>query len=246
MAALAILMFGVSGAKAAALAAGSTAEVDALGALPPDVSGLSAGPAAPAEAQPGTGTSQDLTDQIRRRLVTLPWVSAFDNLQFEVDGDQVILSGQVMQPYTKSDAEAAVKRIAGVARVQNDIAVLPVSPMDNEIRRAEYHAIFSQPSLARYAMGALPSIRIVVDDGHVTLEGAVSSEMDRTIASARALSVQDVFSVTNNLRVDYSPAPSSPLCPHAGPVPAGPALFLSETQRLRHASDIEDFAQLIS
>jgi hyperosmotically inducible protein len=202
MAAVGILIFGVSGAKAAAPSAGSTAEVDVLGALPPDVSGLSVGPAAPADVQPGASASQDLTDQIRRRLVTLPWVSAFDNLQFEVDGDQVILSGQVMQPYTKSDAEAAVKRIAGVAHVQNDIAVLPVSPMDNEIRRAEYHAIFSQPSLARYAMGALPSIRIVVDDGHVTLEGAVSSEMDRTIANARALSVQDVFSVTNNLRVD--------------------------------------------
>lgn len=181
-------------------------EIDALAALPSDVSGLSAGPAAPAEAQASVSTSastsQDLSDQIRRRLVTLPWVSPFDNLQFEVSGEQVTLSGQVMQPYTKSDAEAAVKRIAGVARVENNIAVLPVSPMDNQIRRAEFHAIFSEPSLGRYAMGAAPSIRIVVDDGHVTLEGAVSSEMDRTIASARALAVDDVFSVTNNLRVD--------------------------------------------
>src|ERR1700684_3678778 len=88
---------------------------------------------------------QNMIKEIRHQLVLLPWYSVFDNLSFRIEGSKVILLGQVVKPTLKSDAEGAVKSIEGVSRVQNDIEVLPNSPMDNQIRRAVYRAIYSEP-----------------------------------------------------------------------------------------------------
>lgn len=142
-----------------------------------------------------------LTKQVRHELVTLPWYGVFDNLEYQVKGNQVILSGQVVDPVTKSGAGNTVKRLEGVTSVVNNIHVLPLSPMDNRIRIAEYRTIYSEASLSRYGMGAIPAIHIIVDSGHVTLEGVVDNATDRNIAALRANMVSGVFSVTNNLRV---------------------------------------------
>src|SRR5262249_22257554 len=94
-----------------------------------------------------------------------------------------------------------VKHIESVSRVINQIEVLPVSPMDDQLRRAEYRAIYGFPSLERYAMGALQPIHIIVKGGHVTLEGVVDNEMDKQVARTRALSVPTAFSVDDHLQV---------------------------------------------
>jgi hyperosmotically inducible protein len=142
-----------------------------------------------------------LSEQVRHELAMLPWYGVFDNLAYTVNGGEVILTGQVFRPMTKSDAEKRVKRLLGVTRVENDITVLPPSMFDNQIRRAEFHAIFSDATLSRYALGPVPTIHIIVNRGHVTLEGVVGSKMDHDIANIRASGVPGVFSVTDNLRV---------------------------------------------
>src|SRR5439155_15365944 len=119
---------------------------------------------------------ENLTKEVRHQLLLLPYYSVFDNLMFKVDGDKVTLLGQVVRPTLKSDAESAVKGIESVASVNNQIEVLPVSPMDDQLRRAVYRAIYGDTVLSRYGMSALPSIHIIVKNGHVTLEGAVDSE----------------------------------------------------------------------
>jgi len=144
---------------------------------------------------------QWLTREVGHQLVQVPWVSVFDNLQYSVKGSEVTLSGQVWQPVTKDDAETAVKGIEGVTKVNNNIEVLPLSPFDDEIRRAEYRAIYGAPELQRYAMGVLPSIHIIVKGGHVTLVGTVDNEMDKNVAEIRAKSVPNVFSVDDQLQV---------------------------------------------
>ena len=53
-----------------------------------------------------------------------------------------------------------------------------------------------------YAVRSVPPIHIIVNNGHVTLEGSVASEADKDVAGIRANTVPGVFSVTNNLRVD--------------------------------------------
>jgi hyperosmotically inducible periplasmic protein len=156
-----------------------------------------AAPAVRGSAQSNSAISRE----VRHELVMLPWYSVFDNLAYRVNGYRVTLVGQVVRPSLKSDAEAAVKGIEGVESVDNQIEVLPVSPNDDQIRRAEFRAIYSQPSLQRYAEGAVPPIHIVVKNGHVSLEGAVSTEADKAVANVQANGVPGVFSVTNNLAV---------------------------------------------
>jgi len=144
---------------------------------------------------------EKLYKEVRHQLVMLPWYSVFDNLAYQVDGDKVTLSGQVTRPVLKSDAEAAVKNIEGVASVVNNIEVLPPSPMDDQLRRALYRAIYGDPGLSRYSIQAVPSIHIIVKNGNVTLEGVVDNETDKNLAGLRANQVPNVFSVKNNLVV---------------------------------------------
>ena len=146
--------------------------------------------------QPG-----NLGEAVRHELVMLPYYSVFDDLGFQVDGSTVILTGDVTQPVLKSDAENVVKRIPGVTNVVDNIKVLPLSPFDNQTRRAVYRSIFGYAGLYRYAMGTIPSIHIIVDNGHVTLKGVVDNEGDKNLAYIRANGVAGVFSVTNELRV---------------------------------------------
>ncbi len=144
---------------------------------------------------------QRLEREVRHELVMLPLYGVFDNLAFKVDGYKVDLMGQVTRPTLKSDAERAVQSIEGVESVDNKIEVLPLSPNDDRIRLAVYRAIYGDSSLNRYALRAVPTIHIIVKNGNVTLEGAVSSEADKNVAGIRARGVSGVFSVTNNLRV---------------------------------------------
>ena len=142
-----------------------------------------------------------LNKEVHHRLAMLPWYGVFDNLEYTINGNDVTLSGQVVRPSTKSDALASVKHIEGVGKVVDHITVLPLSGFDNQIRRAEYRAIFSEAQLSGYSMGVNPSIHIIVNNGHVTLVGYVDNETDVHLATLRANSVPNVFSVTNNLKV---------------------------------------------
>lgn len=144
---------------------------------------------------------QYLIKEVRHQLLLLPYYSVFDNLGFRIDGDTVMLEGQVVRPTLKSDAEAAVKSIEGVGAVVNNIEVLPVSPIDDQLRRAVYRAIYGDTVLSRYAYSAVPSIHIIVKNGNVTLEGVVDNESDKNLAGLRSNQVPNVFSVKNNLTV---------------------------------------------
>ena len=157
--------------------------------------------AAPADQSGGRAAYEQLAKKVRKELVTLPWYGVFDNLEYQIVGSTVTLHGQVVQPSTRSDAERRVRKLQGVERVVNNIEVLPLSSFDDSIRVRTYRALFGWNSpLFRYGRGVNPSIHIVVNGGHVTLEGVVSNEGDRRLAYILANSVPGVFSVTNNLR----------------------------------------------
>lgn len=142
-----------------------------------------------------------ITKEVRHELVSLPFYSVFDDLSYKVDGYTVTLYGSVVRPVLKSDAENAVKKIEGVERVINNIEVLPLSPNDDQIRRAVYRAVYSQPGMEMYSMQAVPPIHIIVKNGRVTLKGAVGNQMDKQRAGIAANGVPGVFAVTNDLQV---------------------------------------------
>lgn len=149
----------------------------------------------------GVPAQERITREVRHELIMLPYYTLFDFMAFKVEGSKVILLGKVTRPSLKSGAESVVKKIEGVESVENRIEVLPPSPFDERIRLAEYRAIYGSNGLSRYAMGVLPAIHIIVDRGHVTLEGTVDTEADKNLAAIRAKGVPDVFSVTSNLAV---------------------------------------------
>lgn len=151
-------------------------------------------------AQADNGVSRE----VRHQLMLLPRYTVFDILQYSVNGGRVTLTGAVTQPDLKSDAEKALKNVEGVEGVDNQIEVLPVSPNDNQIRRAVYRTIYSQPGLERYSEGALQSIHIIVKNGNVTLVGSVGSQADKDQANIVTRGVPNIFSVTNDLTVDRS------------------------------------------
>lgn len=143
-----------------------------------------------------------LAKQVRSKLVRLPYYGVFDNLAYSIDGSRVTLHGQVVRASTRNDAERSVARIEGVTQVVNNIQLLPLSSFDDRIRVTTYRAVQRSGGLFRYFMGANPSLHIVVNRGHVTLEGVVSNKMDKQLAYMAASGVPGVFSVTNNLQVE--------------------------------------------
>ena len=156
----------------------------------------------PAVAMAQGAIDPQLSRRVRRELVTLPYYGVFDNLAYSINGGNITLYGQVVRPSTRSDAERRVRKINGVTRVVNNIKVLPLSRFDDQIRVATYRSIANMGGLHRYLRGTNPSLHIVVDRGHVTLEGVVSGSGDRTLAYHAANRVPGVFSVRNNLRVE--------------------------------------------
>lgn len=149
--------------------------------------------------------SQDrIIKEVRHELLMLPYFGVFDYIAFKVDGSTVTLFGQVVRPDLKSSAENVVKHIEGVERVDNQIEILPPSPMDDRLRIRVFRAIYQYPALQKYELGVQKPIRIIVKNGHISLEGVVDSESDKNLAGMRANGVSGAFSVTNNLQVSKS------------------------------------------
>jgi hyperosmotically inducible protein len=151
--------------------------------------------------EPSPKAVERIQKEVRHELLMLPYLGVFDNLAYKVDGYNVTLYGQVTRDTLKSDAGKAVQGIEGVEKVDNQIEILPLSPMDDQIRRRLYRAIYGYGPLQRYAMPVIQPIRIIVKSGHVTLEGVVDNEGDKNLAGLRANGVSGIFSVTNNLAV---------------------------------------------
>jgi len=149
----------------------------------------------------GDGKSvQTIERRVFKELLKLPYYGVFDNLKYRVDGDTVTLYGKVVRPLTKKQAENSVEDIKGVRRVINNIEILPLSGFDDSIRRRTLHT-FADKGLYRYLWEPNPSVRIIVDRGHVQLEGYVANRGDYNLMNILANGVNGVFSVENNLVV---------------------------------------------
>jgi hyperosmotically inducible protein len=158
---------------------------------------------AAAVAQEKDSRTRQVESEVQHQLLMLPYYTVFDFLAFRVEpGGTVRLLGQVVRPTLKSDAERRLKGIPGIEKVINDIEVLPTSPADDRIRLAAARNIYRTETLERYGFQTNPSIRIIVKNGRVTLEGIVDSESDKTVAGMKAREIGGVFEVKNNLIVD--------------------------------------------
>jgi osmotically-inducible protein OsmY len=142
-----------------------------------------------------------LQKKIVHAIVMLPYYGVFDSLGYRLQGRTVTLTGQVLWPSLKPDAEHAVKKIEGIDKVINEIQVLPPGPLDQRIREQVKAAIYDYGPLFKYKNLPNPPIRIIVANARLTLTGVVDTETDKNLCTMRANQVPDVLSVTNNLRV---------------------------------------------
>jgi hyperosmotically inducible protein len=146
----------------------------------------------------------ELRDKLAKQLSTYTigyGTTTFDNLTIGVHNGVVVLGGSVYWEPDKDSAEGIAANTPGVKDVINNIQVQPVSPMDDQLRRALARAIYGTPQLQMYAVDPSKPIRIVVENGKVTLAGVVNTQADKDLAGIRANTVPGVFKVTNDLQV---------------------------------------------
>jgi hyperosmotically inducible protein len=163
--------------------------------------------AASASTTPAPANDAEIAKRLTHEVRMYSRYTIFDNVNFRVQEGNVELLGEVSQPFKKADLARVAKSVPGVTSVTNSLKVLPLSSMDDRLRIQVARAIYGYPALSRYGLGALPPIHIIVDNGHVTLEGVVSNQQDKQIAGMRAsLAGLSFGPVVNNLRVE-NPSP---------------------------------------
>lgn len=150
----------------------------------------------------GNIPSGGIERKVFKKLLGLPHYGVFDYITFRIDGETVILNGKVSKPVNKNDAEEVVEDIKGVKKVVNNIEVLPLSSFDDTIRFRLLRTFIRRGSLFRYFQDPNPSIRLIVENGRVTMEGFVSNRGDFNLINILANGVPDVFNVKNNLVVE--------------------------------------------
>lgn len=153
-------------------------------------------------AQTAQNANARLERQVRKEILMLPYYGVFDAIGYSINGSTVTLTGYVVRPITKSDAQGVIADINGVERVVNNIEVLPLSPNDDRIRQRTLQTMVNRGgSLYRYFLGTNPSIRIIVNRGRIQLEGYVNNKGDYNLANILARGVSGTFGVTNNLKI---------------------------------------------
>lgn len=145
----------------------------------------------------------ELAAQLDRKLYfdRIGYDNLFNYVTVSVNGGVATLVGEVKNPVARDSAVALANNTPGVKEVVDNLKVSPVSTFDDDIRRRASRAIYGDSVLNRYAIDPALPIRIVVDNGHLTLYGTVESKMDKQIAGIKAGQVFGVFSVKNNLVV---------------------------------------------
>ena len=149
-------------------------------------------------------TEKQILEKARHEILMYYAYGIFDNINLAAQGDKLMVSGQVTEPFKKSDIGNFLTRVRGVAEVENHLEVLPLSTFDDSLRLAVARAIYGDPFFVHYAARSLPPIHIVVKNGNVALEGAVATKLDSAKAEMAARTAGLSFAVVNNLRVDRS------------------------------------------
>ncbi len=148
------------------------------------------------------GGDDKLAERIAHEIRMYPYYTIFNNIEASCDGGRVKLTGQVVQPFEKTDVGRIVAAIPGVKEVENNLEILPLSPFDNELRLRIASAIYRDPILSKYGIQALPPIHIIVKNGNVTLVGYVHDDVEKSAAFRDARFAATYFDLNNQLVVE--------------------------------------------
>ncbi len=152
------------------------------------------------------GTSvpdSELSAKLNRQIYydRVGYDAQFNFVTASVKDGVVTLNGSTRTDFDRDSALGLVNMTPGVKDVIDNISVAPVSFADDSIRIRAMRAIYRDPVLGRYAIDPAKPIRIVVENGKLTLYGTVENKMDKQIAGLKANQVFGAFSVQNNLEI---------------------------------------------
>jgi hyperosmotically inducible protein len=147
---------------------------------------------------------EQLEQKLAQKLtyVRVGYDNMFDYFALGVKDGVVTVEGQDRTGIGRDEALSDIANMPGVKDVIANIAVEPVSNFDDGLRLRAARAIYRDPVLSKYAIDPARPIRIIVDNGHVTLYGVVDSDLDRQVAGVRANQLFGAFSVENKLVVE--------------------------------------------
>jgi hyperosmotically inducible protein len=145
----------------------------------------------------------ELAAKLERKLHydRIGYDNQFNFVDVAVNNGVATLNGETRTDVGRDSALSLANNMPGVKDVVDSIKVSPVSGFDDRIRISALRVIYRDPVLGRYASDPAKPIRIVVDNGKLSLYGTVATTMDKQIAGIRANQVFGVFSVQNNLEV---------------------------------------------
>jgi hyperosmotically inducible protein len=133
-------------------------------------------------------------------VLDYPYYGVFDSVELGVDDGVVVLQGSVRHGWRKEEIGRRVARVDGVREVRNEIRVQPVSFQDERLRAELYRRIYGTV-LERFADTAHPPVRIVVENGNITLTGFVNSRVEKVQLDTIARSTLS-FAVQNKVQVE--------------------------------------------
>jgi hyperosmotically inducible protein len=147
---------------------------------------------------------EQLEQKLARKItyVREGYDSTFDYFALGVKDGVVTVEGQDRTGVGRDEALADIYSMPGVKDVVANISIEPVSPFDDGLRLRTARALYRDPVLSKYAIDPARPIRIIVDNGHITLYGFVETKMDKEVAGIRANQLPGAFSVQNNLVVE--------------------------------------------
>ena len=136
------------------------------------------------------------------RYVRVGYDITFDYFALGVKNGVVTVEGQDRTGLGRDEALADIATTPGVKDVIENISLEPVSQFDDGLRLRAMRVIYGDSVLGKYAIDPARPIRIIVDNGHLTLYGSVDSKMDKEVAGIRANQLFGAFSVDNKLQIE--------------------------------------------
>jgi len=146
-------------------------------------------------------TDPEVQKAVADAILGYVYYGVFDSVGVGVDDGVVTLVGSVYQPWRKDELDGRVARVEGVRGIKNEIRVQPTSIFDDRLRAQLYRRIYGNGLFERYATFVNPPIRIVVENGKVTLTGVVNSKVEQAVLGSIANATL-AFSVDNQVQVE--------------------------------------------
>ena len=152
---------------------------------------------------PEERSDAELEKDVADAILGYVYYGVFDSVSAGVSDGVAVLQGSVLNEYRRDQIVDRVARVSGLRDLKSEIRVQPVSSFDDRLRRELYYKIYGDRNglFVRFANAVNPPVRIIVENGRVTLTGYVGTTLEQTVLGHIARGTL-AFSVDNRVQLD--------------------------------------------